>query len=78
MLKLTYLVMFSLAALLLTGCTTTYTMTTRTGEAIQTLGKPEADSATGLTKYADAYGYHREIRTSEIVQTTEGGMHLNW
>ena len=76
--KLTYPAAISLAALLLTGCTTTYTMTTRTGEVIQTQGKPEADSATGLTKYADAYGYHRAIKTSEIVQTTEGGMHLNW
>ena len=76
--KLTYLTGISLAALLLVGCTTTYTMTTRTGEVIQTQDKPEVDSATGLTKYADAYGYHREIQTSEIVQTTEGGMHLNW
>lgn len=76
--KLTYLTGISLAALLLVGCTTPYTMTTRTGEIIQTQGKPEADSATGLTKYADAYGYHREIQTSEIVQTTEGQSQLNW
>lgn len=76
--KLTYLTGISLAALLLVGCTTPYTMTTRTGEIIQTQGKPEADSATGLTKYADAYGYHREIQTSEIVQTTEGKTQLNW
>lgn len=76
--KLTYPAAISLAALLLVGCTTTYTMTTRTGEVIQTQGKPETDPATGLTKYADTYGYHREIRTSEIVQTTEGKSQLNW
>ncbi|WP_336220700.1 YgdI/YgdR family lipoprotein [Citrobacter amalonaticus] len=76
--KLTYPAAISLAALLLVGCTTTYTMTTRSGEVIQTQGKPEADSATGLMKYADAYGYHREIQTSEIVQTTEGKSQLSW
>ncbi|EFR3650732.1 YgdI/YgdR family lipoprotein [Salmonella enterica] len=51
---------------MLAGCTTTYTMTTRTGEIIETQGKPEVDTATGMTKYADAYGYHRVIKTSEI------------
>ncbi|EBM3816770.1 YgdI/YgdR family lipoprotein [Salmonella enterica] len=60
------------------GCTTTYTMTTRTGEIIETQGKPEVDTATGMTKYADAYGYHRVIKTSEIVQTTEGASKLDW
>ncbi len=67
-----------LVTILLAGCTTTYTMTTRTGEVIQTQGKPEADAATGLTKYADTFGYHRTIQTSEITNTTEGGMHLDW
>lgn len=63
---------------MLAGCTTTYTMTTRTGEIIETQGKPEVDTATGMTKYADAYGYHRVIKTSEIVQTTEGASKLDW
>lgn len=67
-----------LSALILTGCTTTYTMTTRTGEVIETQGKPEVDTATGMTKYADVYGYHRVIKTSEIVQTTEGASKLDW
>ncbi|MDJ7538695.1 YgdI/YgdR family lipoprotein [Salmonella enterica] len=62
---------------MLAGCTTTYTMTTRTGEIIETQGKPEVDTATGMTKYADAYGYHRVIKTSEIVQTTEGASKLD-
>lgn len=56
-----------LSALILTGCTTTYTMTTRTGEVIETQGKPEVDATSGMTKYADAYGYHRIVSTSEIV-----------
>ncbi|HHX9846871.1 TPA: YgdI/YgdR family lipoprotein [Salmonella bongori] len=68
----------SLSALMLAGCTTTYTLTTRSGEVIETQGKPEVDTATGMTKYADAYGYHRVIKTSEIVQTTEGASKLNW
>ncbi|MCT7096104.1 YgdI/YgdR family lipoprotein [Salmonella enterica subsp. enterica serovar Sandiego] len=63
---------------MLAGCTTTYTMTTRTGEIIETQGKPEVDTAAGMTKYADAYGYHRVIKTSEIVQTTEGASKLDW
>ncbi|MCQ7085573.1 YgdI/YgdR family lipoprotein [Salmonella enterica] len=41
-------------------------------------GKPEVDTATGMTKYADVYGYHRVIKTSEIVQTTEGASKLDW
>ncbi|MFG6030772.1 YgdI/YgdR family lipoprotein [Salmonella enterica subsp. enterica serovar Minnesota] len=31
---------------MLAGCTTTYTMTTRTGDIIETQGKPEVDTAT--------------------------------
>ena len=73
-----FLVPATLLVLTLTGCTTDYTMTTRTGEVIKTQGKPVTDTATGLTKYADAYGYHREIQTSEIVQTIEGQAQLNW
>lgn len=76
--KSSHLTVIALTVLLLAGCTTTYTMTTRTGEIIQTQGKPEVDPATGLTKYADTFGYHREIRTSEITQTTEGGTQFNW
>ncbi|EFQ7996027.1 YgdI/YgdR family lipoprotein [Salmonella enterica] len=67
-----------LSALILTGCTTTYTMTTRTGEVIETQGKPEVDATSGMTKYADAYGYHRIVSTSEIVLTTEGASKLEW
>ncbi len=64
--------------LMLTGCTTTYTMTTRSGEHIETQGAPEVDAATGMTKYADAYGYHRVIKTGEVVQTTKGATKLGW
>ncbi|ELU0534172.1 DUF903 domain-containing protein, partial [Salmonella enterica] len=39
---------------------------------------PEVDATTGMTKYADAYGYHRVIKTSEIVQTAEGASKLEW
>ncbi|EEI0563450.1 YgdI/YgdR family lipoprotein [Salmonella enterica] len=62
-----------LSALILTGCTTTYTMTTRTGEVIETQGKPEVDATSGMTKYADAYGYHRIVSTSEIGVRLENG-----
>ncbi|POP44353.1 YgdI/YgdR family lipoprotein [Superficieibacter electus] len=70
--------LFSLTVLMLTGCTTNWTMTTRTGQNIETQGEPEVDAATGLTKYADAYGYHRVIKTSEIVKTTKGATTLGW
>ncbi|EAM7072437.1 YgdI/YgdR family lipoprotein [Salmonella enterica] len=76
--KCILITVLSLSALMLTGCTTTYTMTTRTGEVIETQGKPEVDATTGMTKYADVYGYHRVISTSEIVQTTEGATKLEW
>ncbi|HFL5522198.1 TPA: YgdI/YgdR family lipoprotein [Salmonella bongori] len=76
--KYILIAVFSLSALMLAGCRTTYTLTTRSGEVIETQGKPEVDTATGMTKYADAYGYHRVIKTSEIVQTTEGASKLNW
>ncbi|MDN8559127.1 YgdI/YgdR family lipoprotein [Citrobacter werkmanii] len=62
----------------LTGCTSHYTMTTRTGEVIETQGKPEADPATELTAYADTFGYHRTIQTREIVQTAEGKSSFSW
>lgn len=63
---------------LLAGCTTTYTMATRTGEVIETQGKPEENASTGLTEYADTFGYHRVIRTSEITHTTEGKTSISW
>ncbi|WP_237932066.1 YgdI/YgdR family lipoprotein [Buttiauxella sp. S19-1] len=71
--KALFLAPMALLVLMLTGCTTDYTMTTRTVEVIKTQGKPEADQRSGVTHYADAYGYHREIKTSEIVQTVESG-----
>lgn len=76
--KFSFLTSVALLVMVSASCTTTYTMTTRKGELIQAQGKPEADLATGLTKYADAYGYHREIKTSEIIQTTEGDKELSW
>lgn len=63
---------------LLSGCTTAYTMTTRTGKTIDTQGKPVADATTGMTTYADTFGYQRVIATSEIVQTTKGNTTLEW
>lgn len=36
--KCILITVLSLSALMLTGCTTTYTMTTRTGEVIETGG----------------------------------------
>ncbi|QUJ04693.1 DUF903 domain-containing protein [Salmonella enterica subsp. enterica] len=44
-------------------------MTTRTERCIETQGKPEVDTATGMTKY-DVYSYHRVIKTRS--STTEG------
>lgn len=75
--KLTLLTLL-LLGVLLSGCTTTYTMTTQTGKMIETQGEPVADASTGLTTYADTFGYHRVIRTSEIVQTTKGKTTLDW
>ena len=76
--KLPFLISILLAVMLLDGCTTSYTMTTRSGEKIETQGKPEADPSTGLTKYADTFGYHRTIQTSEIAQTSESVTHIEW
>lgn len=53
--KCSLITVLSLSVLMLAGCTTTYTMTTRTGEIIETQGKPEVDTATGMTKYADVW-----------------------
>ncbi|HFS5792562.1 TPA: YgdI/YgdR family lipoprotein [Citrobacter werkmanii] len=68
----------SLAALLLTGCSTTWVMTTKSGSTIETQGKPEQDPETGLTKYADAYGYHRVIKSSDVKQIDKGKTVLMW
>ncbi|MFG6030774.1 YgdI/YgdR family lipoprotein [Salmonella enterica subsp. enterica serovar Minnesota] len=43
--KCSLITVLSLSVLMLAGCTTTYTMTTRTGEIIETQGKPEVDTA---------------------------------
>ncbi|MDA8517137.1 YgdI/YgdR family lipoprotein [Citrobacter sp. Igbk 16] len=68
----------SLATLLLTGCSTIYVMTTTSGTTIETQGKPEQDSGTGLTKYADTYGYQRVIKSSEVKQIDKGKTVLLW
>ena len=68
----------SLATLLLTGCSTTWVMTRTSGAAIETQGKPEQDSGTGLTKYADTYGYHRVIKSSDVKQIDKGKTVLLW
>lgn len=68
----------SLATLLLTGCSTTWVMTTTSGSTIETQGKPEQDSGTGLTKHADAYGYHRVIKSSDVKQIDKGKTVLMW
>ncbi|MCU6184757.1 YgdI/YgdR family lipoprotein [Citrobacter cronae] len=68
----------SLATLLLTGCSTTWVMTTTSGTTIETQGKPEQDPGTGLTKYADAYGYHRVIKSSDVKQIDKGKTVLMW
>ncbi|HGW6102314.1 TPA: YgdI/YgdR family lipoprotein [Citrobacter werkmanii] len=68
----------SLATLLLTGCSTTWVMTTTSGSTIETQGKPEQEPETGLTKYADVYGYHRVIKSSDVKQIDKGKTVLMW
>lgn len=68
----------SLATLLLTGCSTTWVMTTTSGSTIETQSKPEQDPETGLTKYADAYDYHRVIKSSDVKQIDKGKTVLMW
>jgi hypothetical protein len=58
----------ALVVILLAGCTSDYIMTTRTGEIIETHGKPEIDTGTGMTKYTDMHGEIRQINTSEVSQ----------
>lgn len=67
-----------LATLILVGCSSSYTMTTKSGETIKTQEKPESDQNTGMTTYADAYGYHRQISTSDVAQVVEGAKEWTW
>ncbi|MGU9866847.1 MULTISPECIES: YgdI/YgdR family lipoprotein [Kluyvera] len=57
--------------LALTGCTTNYVMTTKSGQTIVTQGKPKLDKETGMTSYTDQDGNAREINSSDVSQLVE-------
>ncbi|HFE3442929.1 TPA: YgdI/YgdR family lipoprotein [Klebsiella aerogenes] len=66
--KLLVVTMIGAAVALLTGCSSEYVMSTKSGEMIVTQGKPEIDKDTGMTSYTDQQGNDRQINTNEVVQ----------
>lgn len=66
--KLMAVLLLSGVALTVTGCSSSYVMSTKTGDMIVTQGKPEVDKDTGLTRYTDQQGNERQINNDQIVQ----------
>ncbi|MFP2241367.1 putative lipoprotein YgdR precursor [compost metagenome] len=61
-------VLIGAAIITVTGCSSDYVMSTKSGELIVTHGKPEIDRNTGMTRYTDEQGDDRQINTNEVVQ----------
>lgn len=66
--KLLAVTLISVATTLLTGCSSEYVMSTKSGEMIVTHGKPKIDKDTGMTSYTDQQGNDRQINTNEVAQ----------
>ena len=58
-------------ALLLSGCSSNYVMSTKDGHMIMTDGKPEIDKETGLVKYTDQAGNEMQINGDEVSSIIE-------
>ncbi|PKH25028.1 YgdI/YgdR family lipoprotein [Enterobacterales bacterium CwR94] len=58
-------------ALLLSGCSSNYVMSTKDGKMIMTQGKPEIDKDTGLVKYTDDQGHELQINGDDVSQIIE-------
>ncbi|SEK97821.1 protein of unknown function [Atopomonas hussainii] len=61
------------AATLLAGCSSPYVMTTKSGNAIMTQGKPKLDEDTNTLKYEDSEGREGQIRAEEVNQIIQCG-----
>lgn len=55
----------------LSGCASQYVMTTKTGQAIVTHGKPELDKETGMTRYTDEDGNEHQINSADVAELVE-------
>jgi len=56
---------------LLVGCSSNYAIQTNDGRTIVSEGKPKVDKDTGLIKYKDAWGKHREIAQTNVKVISE-------
>jgi len=56
---------------LLAGCSSNYAIQTNDGRTIVSEGKPKVDKDTGLIKYKDAWGKHREITQTNVKVISE-------
>ncbi|ARJ42543.1 DUF903 domain-containing protein [Pantoea alhagi] len=57
--------------MLLSGCSSSYVMSTKDGHMIMTDGKPEIDKDTGLVKYTDQAGNEMQINGDEVSSIIE-------
>jgi len=53
------------------GCSSNYAIQTNDGRTIVSEGKPKVDKDTGLIKYKDAWGKHREIAQTNVKVISE-------
>ncbi|MBV8044399.1 YgdI/YgdR family lipoprotein [Pluralibacter sp.] len=67
--KKPFLFFFAGAMLMaLAGCSSSYVMTTKSGQTIVTNGKPQLDKETGMTSYVDQDGNERQINSNDVAQ----------
>lgn len=71
--KLYGMLLPGVVALSVAGCSSSYVMSTKTGEMIVTKGKPELDKQTGLTRYYDEQGVEHQIQNEQVVQMIKRG-----
>ncbi len=71
--KIYGMLLFGVVALSVAGCSSSYVMSTKTGEMIVTKGKPELDKQTGLTRYYDEQGVEHQIQNEQVVQMIKRG-----
>ena len=69
--KSLYALCAGLMVVALSGCTTNYVMTTKSGQTIVTHDKPQLDKETGMTSYTDQDGNAREINSNDVAQLVE-------
>lgn len=57
---------FIFLTLALTGCTSDYVITTKSGDMLQSHGEPDTDRDTGMTSYTDLNGDYHLINNNDI------------